>query len=277
MFRLTLFLLGLSLLPFSLASASSQYHLNTHTQASSKCIPTRSRRASLEVDADPQLDRVACWVTCHEEVTETITLPGWDTNDPVYVTKNCQFDVSVTDLFSLSPLRARHASFTWSSAVPLFPRPHTRRGIILHYISLLPQWHDLAYLLSPQQYLNLMSLCLVQTCRSAPDAAYAVEYGTSFCKRAGVAVNITLPAGYLAAASDYFTWVKSHLPPQTIHVVDMGQVRGLHFDGYEDESGQSVGWDRDCGSAGLYLLLGIIALSLLPCILVDMTYADLTI
>ncbi|CAD6582531.1 MAG: hypothetical protein TREMPRED_003315, partial [Tremellales sp. Tagirdzhanova-0007] len=181
MFRLTLFLLGLSLLPFSLASASSQYHLNTHTQAST------------------------CWVTCHEEVTETITLPGWDTNDPVYVTKNCQFDVSVTDLFSLSPLRARHASFTWSSAVPLFPRPHTRRGIILHYISLLPQWHDLAYLLSPQQYLNLMSLCLVQTCRSAPDAAYAVEYGTSFCKRAGVAVNITLPAGYLAAASDYFT------------------------------------------------------------------------
>ena len=53
-----------------------------------------------------------------------------------------------------------------------------------------------------------MSTCLSETCVSAPDAAYAIEYGTSFCAKAGVKVNITLPESYMSAASDYFQWVK---------------------------------------------------------------------
>ncbi len=50
-----------------------------------------------------------------------------------------------------------------------------------------------------------MSLCLAQTCRSAPDAAYAIEYGKNHCERAGVNANITLPAEYLEAGKEYFT------------------------------------------------------------------------
>lgn len=42
-----------------------------------------------------------------------------------------------------------------------------------------------------------VSACLPTRCVSAPDTAYAVEYGKSFCKRAGVDVEFELPAWYL--------------------------------------------------------------------------------
>ncbi|WVQ70901.1 hypothetical protein IAR50_000426 [Cryptococcus sp. DSM 104548] len=51
-----------------------------------------------------------------------------------------------------------------------------------------------------------MSLCLPEYCSSAPDVAYAMEYATGFCARAGVAVKIKLPESYLSGANGtYFT------------------------------------------------------------------------
>ncbi|WVW82298.1 hypothetical protein I302_104304 [Kwoniella bestiolae CBS 10118] len=44
---------------------------------------------------------------------------------------------------------------------------------------------------------NLMSACLPLVCSSAPDVAYAVEYGENWCHRAGVEVKIPLPETYL--------------------------------------------------------------------------------
>lgn len=54
-----------------------------------------------------------------------------------------------------------------------------------------------------------MSQCLPLVCSSAPDVAYAIEYGESFCKRAGIKnVVIQLPISYLEGANGtYFTWV----------------------------------------------------------------------
>ncbi|ORY23196.1 hypothetical protein BCR39DRAFT_549716 [Naematelia encephala] len=55
-------------------------------------------------------------------------------------------------------------------------------------------------------YLSYMSACLAQVCQSAPDAAYAVEYGREICHKAGVDIsNFTLPQSYLEEASEYFT------------------------------------------------------------------------
>lgn len=52
-----------------------------------------------------------------------------------------------------------------------------------------------------------MSLCLPVKCSSAPDVAYAVEYGTSLCHRAGVEdVVISIPQSYLDGVNgSYFT------------------------------------------------------------------------
>ncbi len=50
-----------------------------------------------------------------------------------------------------------------------------------------------------------MTLCLPQVCVSAPDAAYAIEYGTRYCAKAGVEIDITLPTDYVAEANGYFT------------------------------------------------------------------------
>lgn len=52
-----------------------------------------------------------------------------------------------------------------------------------------------------------MSQCLPLVCSSAPDVAYAIEYGESFCKRAGIKnVVIQLPISYLEGANGtYFT------------------------------------------------------------------------
>ncbi|WWD09407.1 hypothetical protein V865_007530 [Kwoniella europaea PYCC6329] len=53
---------------------------------------------------------------------------------------------------------------------------------------------------------NLMGSCLPVVCKSAPDVAYAVEYGENWCHRAGVEVEITLPESYLNTANGtYFT------------------------------------------------------------------------
>ncbi|KAL7419525.1 hypothetical protein Q5752_005436 [Cryptotrichosporon argae] len=54
------------------------------------------------------------------------------------------------------------------------------------------------------QWAEYMSLCLVEQCVSAPDVAYAVEYGADFCKRAGVDITLSLPASYLATAGGAF-------------------------------------------------------------------------
>lgn len=44
----------------------------------------------------------------------------------------------------------------------------------------------------------MVSACLPYTCVSAPDLGYAIEYGHSFCARAGYhKVNLTLPQWFL--------------------------------------------------------------------------------
>ncbi|KIR37165.1 hypothetical protein I352_00477 [Cryptococcus deuterogattii MMRL2647] len=57
------------------------------------------------------------------------------------------------------------------------------------------------------EWKSLMSQCLPLVCSSAPDVAYATEYGESFCKRAGIDnVVIQLPKSYLEGANGtYFT------------------------------------------------------------------------
>lgn len=45
-----------------------------------------------------------------------------------------------------------------------------------------------------------MSQCLALTCKSPPDVAYAMEYTTSICKRAGETVVLQLPETYLQTA-----------------------------------------------------------------------------
>ncbi|AFR97927.2 hypothetical protein C343_06081 [Cryptococcus neoformans C23] len=57
------------------------------------------------------------------------------------------------------------------------------------------------------EWKSLMSHCLPLVCSSAPDVAYAIEYGESFCKKAGIKnVVIQLPESYLEGANGtYFT------------------------------------------------------------------------
>ena len=55
-----------------------------------------------------------------------------------------------------------------------------------------------------QGYVDLMQECLPQYCLSAPDAAYGIEYGQSWCDKAGVPVNISLPQSYVNQAAAYF-------------------------------------------------------------------------
>jgi hypothetical protein len=58
-----------------------------------------------------------------------------------------------------------------------------------------------------QTYIETMPQCLVEYCTSAPSTAYALEYGFSWCRRAGVDVtsSLALPQSYLdGPASAYF-------------------------------------------------------------------------
>jgi hypothetical protein len=49
-----------------------------------------------------------------------------------------------------------------------------------------------------QEWAVMVSACLPYTCVSAPDLGYAIEYGHSFCARAGYhKVNLTLPQWFL--------------------------------------------------------------------------------
>ena len=52
-------------------------------------------------------------------------------------------------------------------------------------------------MLTDQEWRELMTQCLVLACQSPPDVAYAVEYTTSICGRAGVKVQLELPDTYL--------------------------------------------------------------------------------
>ena len=54
--------------------------------------------------------------------------------------------------------------------------------------------------LTDQEWRELMTQCLVLACQSPPDVAYAVEYTTSICGRAGVKVQLELPDNYLRTA-----------------------------------------------------------------------------
>lgn len=59
-----------------------------------------------------------------------------------------------------------------------------------------------------QQWVDLIGVCLVSRCISGPDVAYAVEYGVSFCKRAGVHVQFELPVSYLEQpGGQYYLYV----------------------------------------------------------------------
>jgi hypothetical protein len=81
--------------------------------------------------------------------------------------------------------------------------------------SLFPVWFSAPCLLLPvlcppspsQTYIETMPQCLVTYCTSAPSTAYALEYGFSWCRRAGVDVtsSLALPQSYLdGPASAYF-------------------------------------------------------------------------
>jgi len=48
-----------------------------------------------------------------------------------------------------------------------------------------------------QEWQRLMAQCLTITCQSPPDVAYAIEYTSSICGRAGVDVKLELPVAYL--------------------------------------------------------------------------------
>jgi hypothetical protein len=48
-----------------------------------------------------------------------------------------------------------------------------------------------------QDWRRLMAQCLTITCESPPDVAYAIEYTSSICGRAGVDVKLELPISYL--------------------------------------------------------------------------------
>jgi len=47
-----------------------------------------------------------------------------------------------------------------------------------------------------------MAQCLTITCQSPPDVAYAIEYTSSICGRAGVDVKLELPVAYLVDTLD---------------------------------------------------------------------------
>ena len=53
-------------------------------------------------------------------------------------------------------------------------------------------------------YIDALAACLASQCESAPDAAYAAEFATSICDRAGVNVEVKLPDAYVTAAAEYF-------------------------------------------------------------------------
>lgn len=58
-----------------------------------------------------------------------------------------------------------------------------------------------------QPYITTMPICLITACESAPDVAYAVEFGQRWCAKAGVDVSNTLvlPADYTeGVAKEYF-------------------------------------------------------------------------
>lgn len=57
-----------------------------------------------------------------------------------------------------------------------------------------------------QPYITNIPACLVSTCVSAPDVAYAFEFGKRWCAKAGVDVSETLkmPETYALAAKEYF-------------------------------------------------------------------------
>ncbi|WWD17857.1 hypothetical protein CI109_102301 [Kwoniella shandongensis] len=57
-------------------------------------------------------------------------------------------------------------------------------------------------------WVNLMSLCLPMICNSPPSIAYAIEYGESFCSRAGAKnVVIPIPESYMESING--TYFKS--------------------------------------------------------------------
>ena len=71
---------------------------------------------------------------------------------------------------------------------------------------LAAQWID-EHLLMLQPYITTMPICLITACESAPDVAYAVEFGQRWCAKAGVDVSNTLvlPADYTeGVAKEYF-------------------------------------------------------------------------
>lgn len=79
---------------------------------------------------------------------------------------------------------------------------------VVSVVSIPSYAHNVAPAIGPNcktaSYIETMSTCLAARCESAPDAAYAAEFATSVCKRAGVDVEVVLPESYLASAAEYF-------------------------------------------------------------------------
>ncbi|WRT64159.1 uncharacterized protein IL334_001088 [Kwoniella shivajii] len=121
--RLLYVLCSIFLIPFTIATAASQFHLDLNRDSSK------------------------CFIECHQRVVNTIQIPGTGTNAFAWIHKNCEYD-------------------TWKT---------------------------------------LLSQCLPVVCTSAPDVAYAIEYGQHFCSRAGVDVIILLTEEYAQSANgSYF-------------------------------------------------------------------------
>ncbi|WVN85396.1 uncharacterized protein L203_100542 [Cryptococcus depauperatus CBS 7841] len=78
------------------------------------------------------------------------------------------------------------------------------------------------------QWRTLMEACLPMACISAPDVAYAVEYGQSFCHRAGVkSMVLKLPESYILGPNGAYFRSKEYLGSGIGRSVPSVAVTGL--------------------------------------------------
>ncbi|WVO20022.1 uncharacterized protein IAS62_001312 [Cryptococcus decagattii] len=67
------------------------------------------------------------------------------------------------------------------------------------------------------EWKSMMSQCLPLVCSSAPDVAYATEYGESFCKRAGIDnVVFQLSKSYLEGANGTYFASEGYLESRAV-------------------------------------------------------------
>ena len=70
--------------------------------------------------------------------------------------------------------------------------------------------------------MRAMPVCLMSACRSAPDVAYAIEFGSRWCDKAGVDVSETLALSEnytQGLAREYFQYVPPSPAPLLRYVI----------------------------------------------------------